>query len=230
MVTLTRNEARVLGVLIEKATTTPEQYPLSINALTNGGNQKSNRDPVLSLSEDDVFEAVEGLREKQLAVRVDQVGSRVHKYKHMAGETLHCSASQLAILAELLLRGPQTLGELRGRASRMHPLTSLDDAKSALRGLIEQQEPFAKELPPSPGSRAERYAQLLAPDAHPLAASHTPTSATAGASQPATTLSDRVDKLELEVQILRAALQNLAESVGAPNPFGDETTMSPGGS
>src|SRR5687768_8855049 len=122
MTQLTPNEARALGVLIEKATTTPEQYPLSLNALTNGANQKNNRDPVLSLSEDEIFEAVESLRDKQLAVRVDQAGSRVHKYKHTASETLRCSAGQLAVLAELLLRGPQTLGELRGRASRMHPL------------------------------------------------------------------------------------------------------------
>src|SRR5688500_11026021 len=150
MIQLNPNEARVLGVLIEKATTTPEQYPLSINALTNGANQKNNRDPVSSLVEDDIFDAVEGLREKQLAVRVDQVGSRVHKYKHTAGETLRCSTAQLAILAELLLRGPQTLGELRGRASRMHPLPTLDDVKNTLRGLMEQQEPLARELPPSP--------------------------------------------------------------------------------
>src|SRR3954468_16369279 len=101
MMQLTPTEARVLGVLIEKATTTPEQYPLSLNALTNGANQKNNRDPVLALSEDEVFTAVESLREKQFTIRVDQVGSRVHKYKHTAGEQLHCSGAQLAVLAEL---------------------------------------------------------------------------------------------------------------------------------
>src|SRR3954452_18048304 len=107
MIQLTRNEARLLGVLIEKATTTPEQYPLSINALMNGANQKNNRDPVLNLSEDELFEAVEGLRAKQLAVRVDAAGSRVHKYRHQAGETLHCKGGELAVLGELMLRGPQ---------------------------------------------------------------------------------------------------------------------------
>src|SRR6266550_4669861 len=106
MIQLTPDESRVLGVLIEKATTTPEQYPLSINALTNGSNQKNNRDPVLGLSEDQVFDAVERLREKQLVVRVDTVGSRVHKYKHQAGDVLRCRAGELAVLAELLLRGP----------------------------------------------------------------------------------------------------------------------------
>src|SRR5688500_2762718 len=168
MIQLTPTEARILGVLIEKSTTTPEQYPLSINALMNGSNQKNNRDPVLSLSEDEVFDAVESLREKQLVVRVDTVGSRVHKYKHTAGETLRCRAGELAVLAELLLRGPQTLGELRGRASRLSPLNTLDDARAMIRALAEHAEPLAKEIAPAPGSRAERYVQLLAPDAHPI--------------------------------------------------------------
>src|SRR5437867_3254408 len=137
MIQLTPEESRVLGVLIEKSTTTPEQYPLSINALTNGCNQKNNRDPIVNFSEDQVFDAVELLREKQLVVRVDIAGSRVHKYKHQASEVLRCRGGELAVLAELLLRGPQTLGELRGRASRMHPLATLDDAKAMLRGLME---------------------------------------------------------------------------------------------
>src|SRR5438128_2367874 len=151
MIQLNPAESRVLGVLIEKATTTPEQYPLSINALTNGSNQKNNRDPVLSLSEDEVFDAVESLREKQLVVRLDTVGSRVHKYKHQAGEVLRCRAGELAVLAEMLLRGPQTLGELRGRASRMSPMATLDDAKAMVRALMEREEPLAREVAPAPG-------------------------------------------------------------------------------
>src|SRR2546421_10907535 len=205
MIELTPNEARALGVLIEKAFTTPEQYPLSLNALTNGANQKNNRDPVLSLSEDEVFEAVEGLRAKQLAVRVDSVGSRVHKYKHLAGETLHCKAGELAVLAELMLRGPQTLGELRGRASRMHPMAMLEDVTTMLRGLMEQAEPLVKELARQPGSRAEQYAQLLcAPsDATHLAASlATPVAPPGGVG-----LTERVTRLENEVSSLRTALQ-----------------------
>src|SRR6185436_3664469 len=168
MISLTPDESRVLGVLIEKSTTTPEQYPLSTNALTNGCNQKNNRDPVLNLTEDQVFDAVEKLREKQLVVRVDAAGSRVHKYKHMATEVLRCRAGELAVLAEMLLRGPQTLGELRGRASRMAPMATLDDAKVMVRALMEREEPLARELPPAPGSRAERYAQLLCPELHPI--------------------------------------------------------------
>src|SRR5437868_4374278 len=122
MIQLSPDESRVLGVLIEKATTTPEQYPLSLNAIVNGASQKNNRDPVLTMSEEQANEAVEGLRGKGLLVRIDQLGSRVHKYRHSVIETLHVRAGEAAILAELLLRGPQTLGELRGRASRMHAM------------------------------------------------------------------------------------------------------------
>ena len=219
MIQLTPTEARVLGVLIEKSTTTPEQYPLSTNALTNGANQKNNRDPVLSLTEDEVFDAVERLREKQLAVRVDTVGSRVHKYKHTAGETLRCRAGELAVLAELLLRGPQTLGELRGRAARMSPLNTLDDAKTMIRALAEHAEPLVKEIPPAPGSRAERFIQLLAPDAHPIdAAAPVPTSS-AAVSPGGRGLADRVAALESEVAMLRSALQRLAAAVGEPDPL-----------
>src|SRR5438105_5615846 len=106
MLQLTPPESRVLGVLIEKATTTPEQYPLSLNAVLNGANQKNNRDPVLTLTEDQIYEAVEGLRGKALVIRVEQPGGRVHKYRHNATDTLHARAGEAAILAELLLRGP----------------------------------------------------------------------------------------------------------------------------
>ncbi len=133
MIMLTADESRVLGVLVEKALTTPDQYPLSLNAIVNGANQKNNRDPVLAMTEQAAFEAAEGLREKQLAVRVDQAGGRVHKYRHSAMETLCVRTAELAVLAELLMRGPQTLGELRGRASRMHPLESIERAKEVLR-------------------------------------------------------------------------------------------------
>jgi uncharacterized protein YceH (UPF0502 family) len=229
MVQLTPTEARVLGVLIEKSTTTPEQYPLSINALTNGSNQKNNRDPVMNLTEDEVFDAVESLRQKQLVVRVDTIGSRVHKYKHMAGDVLRCRAGELAVLAELLMRGPQTLGELRGRASRMSPLNSLDDAKTMIRALAEHTEPLVKEIPPAPGSRAERFVQLLAPGAHPIdtsgaasvvATTTTTVSSASSVSSPASRgLADRVASLENELATLRAAIQKLAAAVGEADPL-----------
>lgn len=213
MIQLTPDESRVLGVLIEKATTTPEQYPLSLNAMVNGANQKSNREPVLTMSEDQVYVAAEGLRGKGLCVRVDTAGSRVHKYRHQAAEVLKARAGELAILAELLVRGPQTLGELRGRASRMSPIESLDAAKGLLRALNERPEPLAKEIPPSPGSRAERYVQLLCPDLHV-------TDNAAVSAMPSVevsvdpTLSDRVTKLEADVQTLREGLLRLSRALG----------------
>jgi uncharacterized protein YceH (UPF0502 family) len=220
MIELTPDESRVLGVLIEKATTTPDQYPLSLNAVVNGANQKNNRDPVLAMEEGDAFEALEGLRAKGLVVRVDMAGSRVNKYRHQAGEALHVRPAELAIVAELLLRGPQTLGELRGRASRMHPLESLELVKDMLRALTERQEPLVRELPPAPGSRAERYVQLLCPDLHPVEAAAVPGMGEAGGGGGAASLADRVQALEAEVELLRAALRRIAASLGEPDPFG----------
>ena len=159
MIQLTSDECRVLGVLIEKQTTTPDQYPLSLNAITNGANQKNNRDPVMAMTDDQAFVAVEGLRGKGLVVRMDQAGSRVPKFRHLANETLHARVGELAILAELLMRGPQTLGELRGRALRMSQMESMEIAKDLLRALMERPEPYVKLIPPIPGSRAERYLQ-----------------------------------------------------------------------
>jgi uncharacterized protein YceH (UPF0502 family) len=217
MIELSPDESRVLGVLIEKATTTPEQYPLSLNAIVNGANQKNNRDPVLTMNEDDAYAAVEGLRGKGLTVRVDQTGGRVHKYRHNAIDALHVRAGELAILAELLLRGPQTIGELRGRASRMHPMETTDVVKELLRALQERGEPLIKELPPSPGSRAERFVQLLCPGLHAVDAP--PAVSTAMAAAPTgVSLTDRVTRLETEVAELRAALNRLATALGESAP------------
>ena len=229
MIQLTPPEARVLGVLIEKSLTTPNQYPLTLNAVTDGANQKSNRDPVLNMSEDECFDALESLREQQLVVRVDQANSRVHKYKHAAIEALQARTAEVAILAELLLRGPQTLGELRGRASRMTPFESIERVREMIRALAERADPLVRELPPPPGSRAELYIQLLAPDAHavPTASASASASASAGVSDASAvpagsggaSLADRVAKLEQEVQSLRAALSRLARAVGEADPL-----------
>ena len=220
MLQLTPHESRVVGVLIEKALTTPDQYPLSLNALVAGCNQKNNRDPVLAMTEDEAFDALESLRGKQLVVRVDVANSRVHRYKQAVGEVLRARTAEVAILAELLLRGPQTLGELRGRAGRMHPLESLDVVKDMLRALMERPEPFVKELPPAPGSRAERYAQLLCPDLHPLDAPVASSAASSAPSQPredgSAALADRVARLEGEVASLRQLVTRLATALGEP--------------
>jgi uncharacterized protein len=227
MIQLTADEARVLGVLIEKAFTTPEQYPLTLNAVVNGANQKNNRDPVMSLDEGRAFDALEGLRGKGLVVRADMAGSRVNKFRHQAGEALHARPAELAILAELLLRGAQTLGELRGRASRMQAFESLEAVKGMLDALRTRDEPLVRELPPSPGSRAERYVQLLSPesvpteDAAPTTAA-TPVATSASASATNTPdLTARIALLESEVETLRAALQRLALSLGEPDPFAE---------
>lgn len=225
MIELTPDEARVLGVLIEKAMTTPDQYPLSLNALTAGCNQKNNRDPVLTLTDDEVFDAVESLRGKGLVVRIEAgAGSRVHRFRHNANDTLHVRAGEIAVLAELLLRGPQTQGELRGRASRMHPMETLDVVRDMLRALSERPEPLVSQLPPSPGSRAEQYVQLLAPDAHEvdIAPPACATDGLAVRATPASGLTDRVSKLEAEVTQLREALQRLATAVGEKDPLSSE--------
>ena len=220
---LSPDEARVLGVLIEKATTTPEQYPLSMNGVVNGANQKNNRDPVTSMTEDQAFDAVEGLRQKGLVVRVDVPGNRVSKYRHNVTDTLHVRTGEAAILAELMLRGPQTLGELRGRASRMAPMDSLDVARDMIRALSERPEPLVKQIPPVPGSRAERYVQLLAPESHVVAdgaSSSTDAGSAAMGGGGGPTLSTRVQALEAEVESLRAALRKLAAAVGEADPLG----------
>lgn len=208
MVTLTASEARVLGVLIEKAQTVPAQYPITLNGLVSGCNQKNNREPVTELAEDDVLDALDGLRGKKLAAEVMLTGSRVSKYRHLAREGLAVSTPQLVILAELLLRGPQSVGELRGRASRMHPLESLEAVQGILDSLMspaEGREALVRSLPPAPGTRAMRFVQLLSPDLHPL------DEPAAGSPPPRmeSDLAQRVAALERDVEALREAVHRL---------------------
>ena len=219
MIELTPDESRVLGVLVEKALTTPDQYPLTLNAVVNGANQKNNRDPVITMDEARAFEALEGLRAKRLVVRADMAGSRVNKYRHQAPEALHVRMAELAILTELLLRGPQTLGELRGRASRMQAFESLEAVKNMLTALMTREEPMVRELAPAPGSRAERYMQLLCPELHPIEVG---SGSQASAEMPITSgpsLSSRVKMLEAEVATLREGLRRLAQAIGEPDPL-----------
>ena len=223
---LTANQARVLGVLIEKELTTPNQYPLTLNALVNGCNQLNNRDPVLTLDEADVVAALEGLREKGGVIFSDALGSRVMKYKHTLTETLDSRPVELSLLCELLLRGPQTLGELRGRSSRMYPFESMEIVQNVLEGLMARTPPLIGRLPPLPGSRAGRFTQTLAPGIHPAETAgtgetvSTPASAavSAGASASAS-LESRLATLESELAALRAALIKLSSSLGEGDPF-----------
>ncbi|MFT7463336.1 MAG: hypothetical protein ACI9EF_001680 [Pseudohongiellaceae bacterium] len=161
---LQKAEARVFGVLIEKSMTTPDGYPISLNALVNGCNQKSNRDPVTHLDEQSVSEAVRDLRMNRLATEVSSRSSRVVKFGHNAEERLELDKPSVAILAELLLRGPQTPGELRGRVSRMSPIESLGSLDGLLSQLAARQ--MVVQLSPLPGSRAVRFMQLIAPELH----------------------------------------------------------------
>jgi uncharacterized protein YceH (UPF0502 family) len=167
------------------------------------------------MSEDQCFDAVESLRAKTppLVIRVDTPGSRVHKYRHNAGDVLHARGGELAILTELLLRGPQTVGELRGRASRMSPMESIEITQGLLTAMMTREEPLVRELPPAPGSRANRFVQLLCPELHPIdatasAAPSAESSPTAASADPS--LHDRVAKLEAEVAELKQLVRGLA--------------------
>ena len=161
---LTATEVRVLGSLIEKDITTPEYYPLSLNSLVNACNQKSNRDPVMQLDEDGVRDALDGLQEQRMAGPARGADSRVTKYEQRLQEVFNFTRPEIAVLCVLLLRGPQTPGELRGRAERMHRFEALDDVESALQKLMQREPPLAKLLPRQPGMKESRYAHLFAGD------------------------------------------------------------------
>jgi len=225
METLRPDECRALGTLIEKAMTVPGQYPLSLNSLVTGTNQRSNREPVVEIDEARALRAIDGLRARNLARDVTFTGSRVEKYRHTAGEALEARAPELAILAELLLRGPQTVGELRGRASRMHPFDSLEAVEGVLAGLAARPIPLVREHPPLPGSRANRWSQLLCPGLHPIAegapaGSVVPAANAGGAAAGAPArhdpeLVERVAGLESRVSELERVLTELRASLGS---------------
>lgn len=157
-------ETRVLGALVEKEITTPDYYPLSLNALVNACNQKSNREPVLELDEASVRAALRTLDDKALARSAVAGDSRVAKYEHQLQEAFNFTRPETAILCELMLRGPQTPGELRGRASRFHPFEDLSAVHAALQRLTQREPPLVKLLPRQPGTKEARYAQLLSGD------------------------------------------------------------------
>jgi uncharacterized protein len=161
---LTETEVRVLGSLIEKDITTPEYYPLSLNAVMNACNQKSNREQVMQLDEDAVRDALEGLQQQRMAGPARGADSRVTKYEQRLQEVFNFTRPEIAVLCVLLLRGPQTPGELRGRTERLHRFEALDDVQSALQKLMQREPPLAKVLPRQPGTKESRYAHLLAGD------------------------------------------------------------------
>jgi hypothetical protein len=154
-------EVRVLGSLIEKDITTPDYYPLSLNALVNACNQKNNREPVMALDENSVREALSSLQEKRLAGPAGGADSRVTKYEHRLQEVFNFDRREIALLCVLLLRGAQTPGELRGRAERMYRFETLDDVQSGLQRLMDRQPPLVRVLSRQPGTKESRYTHLF---------------------------------------------------------------------
>lgn len=204
--TLDGTELRVLGSLVEKELTTPEYYPLSLNALVNACNQKSNRDPVLSLDESQVTRALDTLRFKQFAL-VSGSGGRVAKYRHGLVEKFRFSPAELAILCELMVRGPQTVGELRGRGERMHKFADLSEVESVLADLAERTPPLVTKLPLQPGRKEPRYCQLFSgePDLTEVAAQMEARGAGADG--------EKIARLEQELSELREEVASLRETV-----------------
>ena len=195
---LTDIETRVLGALVEKQVTTPEYYPLTLNALTLACNQKNNRYPVTSYAESQVSAAVESLREKNLAYVYYGSTSRVPKYKHVMPEVLHLNSAELALMCVLLLRGPQTPGELRGNGARLHEFTGLDEVEQTLNALITREpDPLVVRLPRQAGQKEVRFAHLLAGEV-PVE-----TVAEAPRVSPRESLEHKVDMLAAEIESLR---------------------------
>jgi uncharacterized protein len=201
------DEVRVLGALLEKEVTTPEYYPLSLNALLNACNQKSNRDPVVHFDEDTVERALYTLRDKGLLLNVTGAGSRVPKYGHRLSEKLNLGRRELAILCELMLRGPQTLGELRTRAERMH---TFDDT-SQVESVLDRMPELVTRLPRRPGEKEARYAHLLSGPAAATEALPEHAAPPERAADPLPARADRFAALEAEVAQLRHELQDLKQ-------------------
>jgi uncharacterized protein len=236
---LTPMEARVIGCLIEKQITTPDQYPLSVNALVNAVNQKSNRDPVMDAAESVVQGTLDGLSKKHLVMERSGFGSRVSKYQHRFCNTefgtLKLNPQELAIVCELLLRGAQTPGELRSRASRMAPFADVSEVESTLETLRTREDgPFVVRLAREPGRRESRYAHLfsgpvmagtedtepaatradVASGPAPGAMRSSPSSAHAAGPETSGATQARIDRLEAEVRQLRAELDDLKRRLG----------------
>src|SRR6266478_6716304 len=208
---LNEMEARVLGSLIEKELTTPAYYPLSLNALVNACNQKSNRDPFMNLDEDAVRESLRSLNQKELAGPADNMESRVKKYEHRLQEAFNFTRHEIAILCELLLRGPQTPGELRGRAERMHRFEALDEVQSTLQRLMQSEPPIVRVLPRQPGTKEARYMHLLSADLQELSLAIAPSSAIANhpeGNEPLMRLEDEVQQLRKEIADLKQQFES----------------------
>jgi uncharacterized protein YceH (UPF0502 family) len=200
-------ECRVLGALIEKDITTPDYYPLSLNALVNACNQKNNRDPVMNLDENAVRDALHALQEKRMAGPAGGADSRVTKYEHRVPEVFNFTRAETAVMDVLLLRGPQTPGELRGRTERMYRFEELADVQATLQKLMQREPPLVKMLPRQPGTKESRYAHLLAGDVEGYVAP--PDTVSVSPVQD----DERVARLEAEVAELRREIADLKQEM-----------------
>ncbi|MBA2527540.1 MAG: DUF480 domain-containing protein [Pyrinomonadaceae bacterium] len=201
-------EIRVLGSLVEKQLTTPEYYPLTLHALTVACNQKNNRNPITAYDENTVAHALETLREKSLSYVFHGSNSRVPKYKHVMTEVMHLSPPELAVMGALMLRGPQTMGELRGNASRFHEFSELEEVETTLNELISKEpEAMVARLPRQPGQKDARFVHLLS--GPPSSEFFTEMETHPKASQPRRGESNRVENLEQEIEGLKGEFRIL---------------------
>ena len=198
---LDERELRVLGALVEKQISTPDYYPLTLNALTNACNQKNHRDPVVSFDESTVIHAIDRLRDKNLAFTFQGSDARVEKFGHSFPKALGLDAAETAVLCVLILRGPQTPGELRSRTAHLHNFESLAEVDATLQKLASRDEPLVVKLPRQPGSRESRFAHLLG---GPVDVEAVP-----AAPSPKQTEAERIAKLEEDVNVLREEVADL---------------------
>ncbi len=207
-IVLDDTEVRILGCLIEKELTTPEYYPLSLNSLTSACNQKSNRSPVVSFDEADVAQGLEGLQEKGLARKTLTAGSRVTKYMHTILDRFDLSRQEIAIVCELMLRGPQTTGELRTHAERMSPFESLEEVEKNLQALMDYNPALVIRLPRETGRKECRHMHLFSGIPSPE-----PAAVAAGATAPQYTVQERLSRLEEENSRFRSELEELKQAL-----------------
>jgi uncharacterized protein YceH (UPF0502 family) len=212
---LTPVETRVLGCLVEKERLTPENYPLSLNSLTSACNQSTNREPVVSYDEKTVEAGVNALREKKLGSVIFGAGSRVQKYKHKLLEHYELTSAEVALLCVLLLRGPQTPGELRSRSERMHAFESVAEVEARLEELGHGSAPLVRALEARPGQKERRFVQLLSAEATEGGLSSPPGGQESPPSVTVAPLPTRIDTLTAEVAALRMELDQLREEFRA---------------
>ncbi len=210
---LTAIEARIVGALVEKEVTTPDYYPLTMNALINACNQRSNREPVMDLDEDDVRQALHSLEDQHLAGRARNADGRVTKYEHWLGEAFNFGRAETALICVLLLRGPQTPGELRGRTERLHEFSEISDVIGGLQRLMEREPPLVALLPRQPGARESRYAHLLSGPLDSIQIAATSTTSSSQSTEASPDQDERFAQLESTVAELQREVSALREKI-----------------